>query len=157
MWYCYVTELYAYDFVINEFVIKRGIICAGPCIFSLCHVIHLKSGDVRDFLQSPRSQHLVEQGLRNWVWLLQSHLLFSLNTLYCCSYKEHWTRNQKKWELKSYSCSLLAVWLLETHFTFLGFSFLICKLWWITAVLVFPLVFLIVLTQRIFSSFINLK
>ena len=26
-----VTELYAYDFVIAEFIIRRGIICARPC------------------------------------------------------------------------------------------------------------------------------
>ena len=32
-WYCYVTELHAYGFLIKDFVIKRGIICAGPCIF----------------------------------------------------------------------------------------------------------------------------
>ena len=31
---CYVTELQAYDFVINDFVIKRGVICAGPHISS---------------------------------------------------------------------------------------------------------------------------
>ena len=31
---CYVTELHAYDFVIKDFVIKRGIICAEPCILS---------------------------------------------------------------------------------------------------------------------------
>ena len=29
---CYVTESHAYDFVIKYFVIKRGVICAGPCI-----------------------------------------------------------------------------------------------------------------------------
>ena len=28
-----VTELHAYDFVIKDFVIKRGIICARPCIY----------------------------------------------------------------------------------------------------------------------------
>ena len=28
-----VTELHAYDCVINDFVIKRGVICARPCIF----------------------------------------------------------------------------------------------------------------------------
>ena len=33
VWYCYVTELHAYDVVIKYFVIKRDIICAGCCIF----------------------------------------------------------------------------------------------------------------------------
>ena len=30
-----VTELHAYDFVIKDFVIKRGIICIRPCIILL--------------------------------------------------------------------------------------------------------------------------
>ena len=30
VWYRYVTELHAYDFVI-----KRGVICAGPCTYFL--------------------------------------------------------------------------------------------------------------------------
>ena len=42
MGYCYVTELHAYDFVIKDFVIKRGIICAGPCIILVkqCYEIY---------------------------------------------------------------------------------------------------------------------
>ena len=28
-----ITELHAYDFEIEDFVIKKGIICAGPCIY----------------------------------------------------------------------------------------------------------------------------
>ena len=35
VWYCYVTELHANDFIIKGFVIKGGIFCAGPCIFPL--------------------------------------------------------------------------------------------------------------------------
>ena len=31
--YIVVTELHAYDFVIKEFVIKGGVICAGPFIY----------------------------------------------------------------------------------------------------------------------------
>ena len=27
-----VTELHAYDFIIKDFIIKRGVICARPCI-----------------------------------------------------------------------------------------------------------------------------
>ena len=38
-----VTELHAYDFVIKDFVIKKGIICAGPCIFSQRKGTHLFS------------------------------------------------------------------------------------------------------------------
>ena len=30
----YVTKLHPYDFIRKDFVIKRGIICAGPCIFA---------------------------------------------------------------------------------------------------------------------------
>ena len=30
MWYCYVTELHVYDFVIKNFIIKRDVICARP-------------------------------------------------------------------------------------------------------------------------------
>ena len=30
-----VTELHAYDFVMKDFVIKQGIICARPCILNL--------------------------------------------------------------------------------------------------------------------------
>ena len=29
---CHVIELHAYDLVIKDFVIKRGVICATPCI-----------------------------------------------------------------------------------------------------------------------------
>ena len=28
-----VTQLHAYDFVIKDFIINRGIICARPCIY----------------------------------------------------------------------------------------------------------------------------
>ena len=31
-WYCYVIELHTYDFLTKGFIIKRGVICAGPCI-----------------------------------------------------------------------------------------------------------------------------
>ena len=27
-----VTELHAYDFIIKDFIIKRSVICARPCI-----------------------------------------------------------------------------------------------------------------------------
>ena len=37
-----VTELHAYDFVIKDFVIKKGIICAGPCISMLKMSISLR-------------------------------------------------------------------------------------------------------------------
>ena len=29
---CYVIELHAYDFLIKYFIIKKDVICAGPCI-----------------------------------------------------------------------------------------------------------------------------
>ena len=29
----YVTELHVYSFAIKDFVIKRGVTCAGPCVF----------------------------------------------------------------------------------------------------------------------------
>ena len=35
VWYCYVTESHAYDCVIKDHVIKRGVTCAGTCIFEL--------------------------------------------------------------------------------------------------------------------------
>ena len=31
----YITKLHAYDFVLKDFVIKRCIICARPCILFL--------------------------------------------------------------------------------------------------------------------------
>ena len=34
MWYCYATELHVCDFVIKDFIIKRGVICARLCIWS---------------------------------------------------------------------------------------------------------------------------
>ena len=32
VWYCYVTEVHAYDFVIKDFIIKRSVICTAFCI-----------------------------------------------------------------------------------------------------------------------------
>ena len=39
----YVIELHIYDFVITDFVIKRGIICARPCIFPYLVQFSLKT------------------------------------------------------------------------------------------------------------------
>ena len=44
MWYYYITELHAYNFVIKGFVIKRGVISAGPCICRYCLKKHIFIG-----------------------------------------------------------------------------------------------------------------
>ena len=32
--YDIITELHAYDFIIKDFIIKRGVICVRPCILN---------------------------------------------------------------------------------------------------------------------------
>ena len=87
MWCC-VTELHAHDFVIKDFIIKRGIICTRPLhIYETIHQLLLFVGTVRSSLTwMPMSytQHFTVSFLNKY------NVYFFRDFLYKSSFKYLW-------------------------------------------------------------------